>query len=137
MSRVNTPMTREPVETDDRRPMTPARKRRIWAAWEGKCWFCRMPVDQSGPGVVYDHVGTLWITGSDADKDIGPIHAATCNKLKTSADLKKIAKTKRQAAKCLPREDDDEERPPSRLQGRGFDKTHTRGFDHQVRERSR
>lgn len=99
MSQVYTPMTREEVETDPRRAMTPARKHRIWEAWGGRCWFCRMPVEESGPGVIYDHVGTLWIAGSDADEDIGPIHAATCNKIKTAADQKRIAKTKRQKAK--------------------------------------
>lgn len=99
MSQVHTPFEREEVETDDRRAMTPARKHRIWLAWDGKCWFCRMPVEESGPGVVYDHVGTLWITGSDADKGIGPIHAEPCNKLKTAADQTRIAKTKRQKAK--------------------------------------
>ena len=89
----------EEVELDERRAMTPARKRRIWTAWEGKCWFCRTPVPMEGPGVIYDHVGTLWITGSDADKDIGPIHAAPCNKIKTAADLARIAKVKRERAK--------------------------------------
>jgi hypothetical protein len=58
-----------------------------------------MPVDQSGPGVVYDHVNPLWLAGSDADEDIGPIHSDPCNKVKTKADAKRIAKTKRQAKK--------------------------------------
>jgi hypothetical protein len=118
MSQVAPIPVREPVEVDDRRAMTPARKHRIWLAWDRKCWFCRMPVEESGPGVIYDHVGTLWITGSDADKDIGPIHAEPCNKLKTAADLKRIAKTKRQKAKH------EGTFPPARqqLRGRGFPK---------------
>lgn len=116
MSQVYTPAEREEVEIDARRAMTPARKARIHAAWGGKCWFCRLPVDQEGPGVIYDHVGTLWITGSDADKDIGPVHAEPCNKLKTAADLKRIAKTKRQKAKH------EGTHPPSKakIRSRGF-----------------
>ena len=92
-------MTREEVPTDTRRAMTPVRKSRIWIAWDGRCWFCNQPVDLVGPGVVYDHIGTLWITGSDADADIAPIHAEPCNRVKTAADLTRIAKTKRQKAK--------------------------------------
>jgi 5-methylcytosine-specific restriction protein A len=98
-ARIETPMQREEVEIDDRRAMTPARKRRIWEAWKGKCWFCRMPVPVEGPEVVYDHVTQLWLKGSDADEDIGPIHAEPCNKLKTAADATQRAKTKRQKAK--------------------------------------
>ena len=119
---------RETVPTDRRRRMTPARKARIWNAWGQRCWLCRQPVPESGPEVIYDHVGTLFITGSDADADIGPIHAAPCNKLKTAADLTRIAKTKRQAHMRL-----DVERPkPSfprskrKLQSRGFDQRHRR-----------
>lgn len=109
-------LTREPVEIDARRAMTPARKRRIWKAWDEKCWFCRMPVPEAGPEVVYDHVIGLWLKGSDADGDIGPIHAEPCNKLKTAADLKRIAKTKRQKLK----NDGDFPPSPSRLKSRGF-----------------
>lgn len=123
MSRV-APPSGEEVETDQRRAMTPARKRRIWEAWERKCWFCRMPVPMDGPEVIYDHVGTLWITGSDADKDIGPIHANPCNKAKTAADHKRIAKTKRQTKACLPREPEDRE--PGSIRSRGFEKPQTK-----------
>lgn len=109
------------IETgdDERRSMTRARKARIWKAWEGKCYFCRQPVDREGPGVIYDHITPIWLKGSDADSDIAPIHAEPCNKLKTAADLKRIAKTKRQRAKA------DGSFPPSKtkLRGRGFQRT--------------
>lgn len=121
-SRIATPMHREEVEIDDRRAMTPARKRRIWEAWGGKCWFCRMPVPMEGPEVVYDHVTQLWMKGSDADEDIGPIHAEPCNKLKTAADATVRAKTKRQRLK------DRGEFPPSPTpmrKGRGFQRRWT------------
>jgi hypothetical protein len=118
-SQVASQPVREEVETDDRRAMTSARKRRIWEAWEGKCYFCRQPVEQEGPGVVYDHVTGLWLKGSDDDRDIAPIHAEPCNKLKTAADLKRIAKTKRQKAK----NDGTFPESTARLRGRGFQPT--------------
>lgn len=107
----------EDVELEARRAMTPARKRRIWTAWHGRCWFCRQPVPMEGPEVIYDHVTPLWLKGSDADEEIGPLHAEPCNRLKTAADLKRIAKTKRQKAKH------DGTFPPSPTpmrKGRGF-----------------
>jgi 5-methylcytosine-specific restriction protein A len=110
------PHPREPVEIDARRAMTPARKRRIWEARGRKCWFCSRPVDQEGPGVIYDHVGTLWITGSDADDGIAPIHAEPCNRIKTAADLTRIAKTKRQKAK----HDGTFPKSKARIRGGGF-----------------
>lgn len=109
-------LTREEVPTDERRAMTPARKARIWKAWDGRCWFCRMPVDQDGPGVIYDHTTGLWLAGSDADEAIAPIHAEPCNKLKTSADLKRIAKTRRQKAK----NDGTWPESKARIRSRGF-----------------
>lgn len=117
MSQVTPTTRREEVERDDRRPMTRARKARIWRAWDERCWFCRMPVPMEGPEVIYDHVGTLWIKGSDEDDDIGPIHAATCNKVKTAADQTRIGKTKRMRKLRL-----DVPREPSkrRLSGRDF-----------------
>ena len=70
-------MTAEPDDfvSDPRRAMTPARKHRIWENWGRKCWFCRRPVAEDGPTVIYDHIPALWMKGSDDDKDIGPIHA--------------------------------------------------------------
>lgn len=118
------------VEPEKRRAMTPARKNRIWLAWDKKCWFCRQPIEESGPTVVYDHVNPLWIKGSDADSEFGPIHAKPCNKIKTAADLKNIAKVKRLIAK-----EDGTRRPRKAIQSRGFDKTKSRGFDGKVRSR--
>jgi hypothetical protein len=115
---------------DKRRAMTPARKRRIWTAWEGKCWFCRMPVPESGPGVVYDHVTQLWMSGSDADERIGPIHAEPCNKIKTAADATKRAKVKRILKRAA-----GEGQTKFPLKSRPFQRTLTKGFDGKVRRR--
>jgi hypothetical protein len=118
MSRV-APPTLERIVPDDRRAMTPARKRRIWEAAGRRCGICREPVEMEGPNVVYDHTGTLWITGSDADSDIAPLHKA-CDAKKTPGDLSRISKTKRQQTMRL-----DVPRPPAKMKpGRGFSKVH-------------
>jgi hypothetical protein len=108
---------------DERRAMTPARKAAIWKAWDGKCWFCRQPVPTDGPEVEYDHVTHLWLAGSDADEDIGPIHTRPCHKIKTAADAKSRAKVKRLWRKHYGPKGD------STLQGQGFDKRLTKKFD--------
>lgn len=76
--------------------MTPARKLRIWEREGGVCWVCREAVEVTGPTVRYDHRGTLYITESDDDAGIFPIHLDPCDKAKTPKDLTRIAKTKRQ-----------------------------------------
>ncbi len=135
MTRGRSPVS-EPFTPDKRRAMTPARKRRIWLAWDGRCWFCDEPVPESGPGVVYDHIDQLWVKGSDADEHIGPIHAAPCNKTKTADDARVRAHIKRIIAR---REGTRRARKPIRngrkLEGPGFDKTRTKGLDGKVRRR--
>jgi hypothetical protein len=132
-----TPEAREKVEAPKRRPMTKARKVRIWTARNGLCGECGEPVPMLGKGVRYDHRGVLWITLDDSDDAIWPIHAA-CDARKTPGDISTVAKIKR-----LIRDADPETRkrakraiPAGRpLQGRGFDKSRSKGFDRVVRER--
>jgi 5-methylcytosine-specific restriction enzyme A len=116
---------------DARRAMTPARKARIWSAWDGKCWFCRMPVAQDGPSVEYDHIPALWMKGSDADDDIGPIHADPCHRLKTAADAAKRAKVKR----IWKKSDPDRIKSGRRIQSAGFRKDLSRKMDGTVEKR--
>lgn len=92
--------------------MHEARKRRIWQREGGVCWVCGQPVEMLGPTVRYDHRGTLWITQSDADAGIFPIHRAKCDEAKTPQDQRRIAKTKRQMKMSL-----DVEKPPAKLRG--------------------
>lgn len=101
----------------NRRAMTPARKARIHASRNGLCGECALPVEASGRDVVYDHRGTLFITESDDDSTIWPLHKA-CDAKKTPLDLRRIAKTKRQMKMRV-----GVERKPSRLKSRGFDKS--------------
>lgn len=110
--------------------MTPARKRRIWEAADGLCEVCGEPVDPSGPNVRFDHRIDLWTSHDDSDENLRPIHRKVCDEAKTSADLKKISKTKRLIAKR-----EGTTKPKRPIANRGFDKTVTRGFDGKVRRR--
>lgn len=109
----------EDVELDERGSMTTARKKRIHKARGGKCWMCGQDVPALGPDVIYDHKLPLELGGSDADANIWPLHREPCNRLKTAADLRRIAKVRRQSFMRL-----DKEKPPptQKLRGRGFRK---------------
>jgi 5-methylcytosine-specific restriction endonuclease McrA len=90
------PATLEPVDLDDRGSMTPARKHRIWLSRDGKCWMCGFEVPETGPGVRYDHKLALELGGADDDANLWPLHREPCDRLKTAADLRRIAKMRRQ-----------------------------------------
>lgn len=121
-------IARERVEIENRRAMTPARKARIHAMRDGKCWMCGKPVAVSGPDVIYDHKMPLELGGTDDNSNVWPLHRTPCDKLKTAADRKRIDKAKRLDRKfsnplptgCFP------SRPfpksTRKLEGRGFDK---------------
>lgn len=98
-ARIDTPMVRAAVEPEDRRAMTPARKRRIHEARKGKCWMCGQDVPVDGPEVRYDHRVPLELGGSDDDANLWPLHREPCDRLKTAADLTRISKMRRQKAK--------------------------------------
>lgn len=97
-----------------RRHMSKARKARIHTAHGGLCVQCCEEVAMYGPTVVYDHEIPLELGGSDDDGNIGPIHKSPCDQIKTSNDLKQIAKMRRQAKMGDPRE------TPSRFPQRPF-----------------
>lgn len=84
--------------TEVRKPMTPARMKRIWEREGGICWFCTKPVPMRGGDLVrYDHRIPVEISQDDSDGGIYPIHREPCDRLKTAADQAKIAKTRRMA----------------------------------------
>lgn len=94
MSMVATP-SGAPVEATPRAAMTLARKKRIHALVGGQCRWCGLPVEVSGPGVVYDHRIPLTLGGEDTDDNIRPLHARPCDAAKTALDRKVIAKVAR------------------------------------------
>lgn len=121
-------IARERVEIENRRAMTPARKARIHAMRDGKCWMCGKPVAVSGADVIYDHKMPLELGGTDDNSNVWPLHRDPCDKLKTAADRKRIDKAKRLDRKFsnpLP-VGGIKSRPfpksTRKLEGRGFDK---------------
>lgn len=104
--------------------MTPSRKARIWNARNGLCGECAQPVDMIGPTVIYDHRIPLWISRSDADDGIWPVHnTQECNGVKTyQSDLPTIAKIKRIIKKSDPltRPKPKMKSTGRKIEGRGF-----------------
>lgn len=99
-------MKREPVELDDRKGMTDARKRRVFARTGERC---KWPGCEETKGLEIDHIICLGLGGKDADHNLEPL----CNphhKIKTARDKALIAKAKR-----LVRKDDPEARKPPSL----------------------
>jgi hypothetical protein len=90
---------RQPVEIIPRKAMHSARKRRIHEREAGKCWLCTKLVPQTGPDVRYDHRVPLELGGTDDDANIFPLHREPCDRLKTAADMAKIAKVRRLIAR--------------------------------------
>lgn len=110
-----------------RQSMHKARKLRIWEARGGLCGECGLPVPATGPEVVYDHRVPIWLSLSDDDGGIWPLHKA-CDKVKTPTDLRRIAKTKRQAKMAEPAE-------PGTIKSRGFRKDVTRTISGAIKPR--
>lgn len=94
-----TALLRPEVEPTHRARMTPARKRRIHGLAQGRCGCgCGEPVPLSGPGVIYDHRVMVEHGGLDDWPNLRPVRTA-CDKPKTSEDLKRNGKTRRQRKK--------------------------------------
>ena len=94
-----------------RRHMTPARRLRIYTRDKGLCEACGGAVALTDCDV--DHRLALWLSGRDDDANLRvmcrPCHVG----VKTPADAKTRAKTKRQAGMLV-----GAERKPSRLKSR-------------------
>jgi len=83
-----------------RRPMTPARRKRIFEACDGICGYCEEPID--GPYEI-DHLLPLALGGADDDGgNTVPMHVE-CHRIKTfgrkrrreGGDIHRIAKARR------------------------------------------
>ena len=84
-----------------RRPMTPARRKRIFEARDGICGSCGEPID--GPYEMIDHLLPLALGGADDDGgNTVPMHVE-CHRIKTfgrkhrreGGDFHRIAKVRR------------------------------------------
>lgn len=90
MSRIEQPLTREPVEIDGR-AMSTGRRARIIAR-DGYC--CRYPDCEVSTGLQVDHIVALALGGKDTDDNLETL-CADHHKQKTARDIRMIAKAKR------------------------------------------
>lgn len=120
----------DPVEIPDRKSLTKKQRLEVLVAFNGRCAKCREKI--SGAFEV-DHVKARGLGGLNDLSNYEPLHPA-CHAGKTPGDVRRIAKAKRQAKACVPR-DPDKPRKPSKLKSRGFNKTMTKGLDGKTRAR--
>lgn len=113
MTRIDTPMTREPVEIDGR-AMSPKRRAKILARDGNRC---RYPDCEVSTGLEVDHIVPLALGGKDADGNLETLCAAH-HLAKTRLDVKLIAKAKRIKAK----HEGTAPPPTQKLNGRPFKK---------------
>lgn len=122
-------MHRDPVELDVRQ-IPKALRLKVFDRDKGHCVLCGAKIVKGEWQC--DHV-TRWSDGGRTELRNLQTLCLPCHAVKTrTVDTPGAAKTKRMT-KCLVREPD--EIPVSRLRGKGFDKTKTRGFDRIVRPR--
>ncbi len=69
-------------------------KEAIIARQNGLCTLCGQPLVGR---IDFDHIRPLGLLGDDASDNLQAIHAEGCHSEKTKADVKRIAKAKRQA----------------------------------------
>lgn len=109
-------MTLQFIAPTKRRGMTKARAARIFLDANGICVNCGLQIRQGEQWFV-EHVESLAQGGADDDKNARPAHTR-CKAEKDAADAKNKAKRDRIVTAGWQRED----RPRSRMQGRGFTK---------------
>lgn len=86
--------------TTKRKPMTEARRLRIFLAHDGICVRCRQKIDGIREAWTVEHDIPLGLAGKDEDANCGPSHER-CRREKDREDIPRIAKAKRQQAKYL------------------------------------
>lgn len=127
---------REPLPPTPRKAMTPARRARIEALYEG---CATVGCDGSGPYEI-DHFIALELGGKEADENLRPL-CKPCHDRKTKLDRKLIAKASKRREKHAVRKGPDgpprtRYLPSRQINNRGFNTTLTRGFDGKVKPRS-
>lgn len=88
------------VGTTKRRPMTPARRLRIFEEHHGICCLCNMKIDGVRDPWIVEHLICLGLGGADEDKNCAPAHE-TCRREKDKIDVAMVAKAKRNKQRHL------------------------------------
>lgn len=82
------------VGTTKRKPMTPARRLRIFEDHKGVCVLCLNKIDGVREPWTIEHLICLGLGGKDEDANCAPAHE-TCRRDKDKLDVAAIAKAKR------------------------------------------
>jgi hypothetical protein len=95
------PAHREPVPATPRKAMTPARRKAILAAYDGRCAGCDEPL--AGRKWVADHRVALELGGADTLENLQPLcnDGRRCVVGKNRDDARRIAEMRRQSAMRL------------------------------------
>lgn len=150
--------TRPPVERDKDRCFKPVQKARMFERAKGRC---EVIVDEEGIPIparvvipstarrcnrkirgkwIAGHYPIPWTLGGKTDINNGRVECPECAKHTHADDTTTAAKVERIAGRRGQKARRQKRGPTlksnSKLQGRGFDKTKTRGFDGKVRNRN-
>lgn len=82
------------VGTTVRRPLSPRQRLEMWERHKGVCCICTFKIDGIREPWIDEHIIPLAMGGSNDPENRGPAHVS-CAKVKTSADLRNVAKAKR------------------------------------------
>jgi hypothetical protein len=123
-------MHRAPVVPEPRKTFSPKVRAEVLLKTGGYCAWCKAKIHNGRFEV--DHIAELWEGGSNEIGNLQPL-CPDCHKEKSAKGRTRNAKAFRQADACLPRDPDEIE--PSRLRGRAFDKTLSKGVNGKVKRR--
>jgi 5-methylcytosine-specific restriction enzyme A len=85
-----------PIVTAHRKRWPAKVRKAVWEKFNRACPTCKQPTDERG--FELDHLIPLELGGEDAIPNLRPI-CTPCHRIKTKADVAKIAKAKRREAK--------------------------------------
>lgn len=106
----------EDVSTNERKPLTPRQRLKLFEEFKGVCQLCKLPI-RSGDKWRDEHMRALGLGGTNEWGNRAPAHVH-CAKEKDADDLPRIAKAKRQKMSALGIKDEQ----IKKLQSRGFAK---------------
>lgn len=122
-----------------RKYLTPKQKAEVLLRFDGRCAICGEKFE-AGSNIQFDHEQALGLDGTNDLSNYRPVHGeqGRCHAQKTKADVKAIAKGKRQRKKfgALRGLDVPPPKFKRKIEGKGFDKTLRRKFDGSVERRT-
>lgn len=83
-----------------RRPLTRAKRVRIWNAANGICHICKLPIDGTKDKWDAEHIKPIWLGGADDESNMAPAHKR-CHAPKTAQEAAPRAKSNRIRARHM------------------------------------